>query len=383
MEGTDAGTDSGGSSFVFKPAPDGTFAQAVSAGGSVIKNPKLVPIIFSNDPSKQTIIDFTTKLGKSTYWGSIASEYGVGALTSGTPIIVNDAAPPSIDDEQISQWLVNKFATSSATFGTPDASTLYAIYYPPGTKVTQGGGQGCDSFGGYHFEANVGSKTVGYAVIPRCASFANMAGPDVITFASSHEVLEWATDPFPASRPAFMTTDDDHAVWSRVFLGELGDLCTQMGNVAMTPTDLGFTVQRTWSNASAKAGHHPCAPTGKTPYFTAFPAKLDSIEVQDPFGRDITTQGLKIPVGSKKTIDLTMYSDAAITAWTVQVIDMTEITGQGSQEFSFALDKGKGVSGDTLHLTVTAQKAANQGQGFIIVSQHGSDMNLWPVWVTN
>lgn len=378
----DGGTDPDPPAFVFKPAPPGTFAQAISAGGSVVKNPKVVPIVFANDPQKDQITDFTSKIATSSYWGAISSEYGVGALTAKAPIVVSETVASTITDQQIDNWLVNKFSTD-ARFGTPESDTLYAIYYPPNTVVDQGGGKSCEAFGGYHFETQVGATPISYAVMPRCASFAGFSGIEVTTFAASHEMLEWATDPYPASRPAYMTVDDDHAVWARVFLGELGDLCTQMGDVSTAPADLGFTVQRTWSNASAKAGHHPCAPTPKgSTYFTAFPAKLDTINVRDDFGRSISTKGLKIPVGQKKTIDLTMYSDAAITSWTVQVVDLSQVLG-GQAEFSYSLDKSKGTAGDTLHLTITAESPAQAGQGFLLYSQHGGEANLWPVWVTN
>ncbi len=333
--------------FVFKAAPPGTFAQAVSAGGSVVKTPKIVPIFYANDPQKQIITDFTSKLATSAYWGAITAEYGVGALTAQTPIVLEETAPTAITGDQIDAWLAGKFTSDAARFGAPDSSTLYAIYFPPGTTVSEGSSTGCMEFGAYHYETSAMGTPISYAVMPRCAAFAGLAGADVTTFAGSHEILEWATDPFPATRPAYNRVDDDHAVWSRVFLGELGDLCTQLGNASFVPADLGVTVQRTWSNASASAGHHPCAPITKTPYFTAFPAKSEPIAVTDRFGRHTTTSGVKVGVGQKKTIELTMYSDAAVGSWTVQVVDLTRLYGVAT-EFSYELDKAKGTSGDTL-----------------------------------
>ena len=379
----DAGKDSSTPPFVFEPAPAGTFAQAVSFGGSVVQTPKIVPIIYTSDPQKQGITDFATKLAASAYWGQISKEYGVGALTTKAPIILTETPPSTIDDSQIASWLVSKFSSDGARFGTPDSSTLYIIYYPSSTTVTQGGEQGCTSFGGYHYETSVGSTPIAYAVLPRCAAFAGLGGQDVTTFASSHEILEWATDPFPASQPAYMEVDDAHAVWSRVFLGELGDLCTQMGDVAIVPADLGFSVQRTWSNVSAKGGHHPCVPAGKAPYFTAYPTKPESITARDDFGRTIATQGFKVGVGQSKTIDLTVYADSdpgGVISF--QVIDITKIYG-GQEEFSYSLDHATGAPGSTLKLTITGERSATQGQGFLIVSQTKKDQNIFPVWVSN
>jgi hypothetical protein len=377
----DAGEDTA-QPFQFVPAPKGTFAQAMSYGGSVVKTPKMVPILYTGDTQKQVITDFSQKLAQSSYWGAISAEYGVGPLTSKTPIILNELPPTSIDDTQIASWLVSKFSSDPTRFGTPDRNTLYIIYYPASTIVTQGGSQGCDSFGGYHYETNVGATNIAYAVLPRCAAFAGLGGQDVTTFAASHEILEWATDPFPASDPAYAAVDDAHAVWSRVFLGELGDLCTQLGDVATVPADLGFTVQRTWSNASAKGGHHPCAPTTKLPYFTAYPTKTESIAATDEFGRQITTQGYKVGVGQTKTVDLTLYADADPGVLSVQVLDITKIYGL-PEEFSYTLSKGSGRPGDTLKLTITGERSATQGQGFLVITQTKKDQNIFPVWVTN
>jgi hypothetical protein len=367
--------------FAFKPAPKGTFAQAVTFGGSVVKAPKIVPIIFTADSSKQQIIDLTAKLATSAYWGKISSEYGVGALTAKPAIVLDEPAPSTIDDNQIGPWLASKFSSDAARFGTPDSSTLYAIFYPDGTTVTEQSGTSCTEFGGYHFETSVGSTPISYSVVPRCGSFGGLNGFEVTSFSTSHEVLEWATDPFPATSPAYMSVDDDHAVWGRVFLGELGDLCTQMDSQTLPP-DLGFTVQRTWSNASAKAGHHPCAPITKDPYFTAFPTTPDTIPAVDEFGQHIMTKGFKVAVGQSKTIELTMYSDADIAPWNVQVIDLSQLTG-APQEFTYSLDRSKGSAGDALHLTITGSAPAQQGQGFLLYSSVGKLANLWPVWVTN
>jgi hypothetical protein len=298
----EAGTpDTSTCPFVFQAAPNGTFAQAVSFGGSVVKTPKIVPIVFfAADSSKQQVADFVSKLATTAYWGKISSEYGAGALTAKPAIVLSETAAKTIDDNQIGPWLAAKFSSDPAHFGTPDSNTLYAIFYPDGTTITEQSGTSCAEFGGYHFETTAGNTPISYAVVPRSGSFGGLTGFDVTSFSTSHEVLEWATDPFPQSSPAYMSVDDDHAVWGRVFLGELGDLCTQM-DVPTLPVDLGFTVQRTWSNASAKAGHHPCAPVTKDPYFTAFPTSPDRIPVQNEFGQSIMTQGFKVAVGEKKT----------------------------------------------------------------------------------
>jgi hypothetical protein len=77
-----------------------------------------------------------------------------------------------------------------------------------------------------------------------------------------------------------------------------------------------------------------------------------------------------------------MYSDAATAPWSVQVIDLTQLTG-APPEFTYSLDKSKGSAGDKPHLTITGAATAQQGQGVVLYSSIGKLGNLWPVWVTN
>jgi hypothetical protein len=370
--------------FVFSPAPDGTFARAVSGGGSVIAAPTVVPIIYASDPQKDVITAFTAKFATSAYWGQVTGEYGVGPLTARTPIIVSDEAPASFSASQVVLWLASMFMNDPDHFGTPDPNTLYAIYYPSETTLTLGVEKSCTDFGGYHSEFRIGETRFGFAVMARCATFNGLSGSDTTTMTASHEMVEWATDPFPATSAAFKSVDDDHAVWGRFFGGELADLCNQAADLTVVPADLGFRVQRSWSNASAAAGHHPCVPIAKEPYFTAFPTKPETITVTNSLSKPMTTRGFQVGVGESKTIDLTMYSDADAGTWTVQVVDLARIHGLGS-EFSYRLNRPSGRSGDTLKLTITGLVPATStsGQGFLLVSKTKTDETFFPVWVTN
>ena len=75
---------------------------------------------------------------------------------------------------------------------------------------------------GFHYEADIGGKTIGFAVMPRC-TISGSSPLDTLTETASHEYFEWATDPFPFSDPAWSGVDDDHIMWEKLFLGELGD----------------------------------------------------------------------------------------------------------------------------------------------------------------
>jgi hypothetical protein len=139
-------------------------------------------------------------------------------------------------------------------------------------------------------------------------------------------------------------------------------------------------VQRTWSNAAARAGHDPCQPElpGEV-YFNAAPVLPDmgQISVQ---GQSVTVRSVKIPVGGSMTIPVQLFSEGPTGPWTVTASDLSK------GNLSLSLDKTTGQNGDVLHLTI---KVLGAGQGnmepFIVKSvqstqpQHGD----WFGVVTN
>ena len=86
---------------------------------------------------------------------------------------------------------------------------------------------------------------------------------DVMTGASTHEFIEAATDPF-ASNPAYATADEQHFFYDLMPLSEIGDMCTFESDSFIKPAEIGYAVQRVWSNKLAKAGASPCAPLDPT-----------------------------------------------------------------------------------------------------------------------
>ena len=114
-------------------------------------------------------------------------------------------------------------------------NTLYFVYLPPGVSVTQGGGQSCKVFCGYH--SDIGGS-VFYAVMPypTCQGCTgSLSAFDALTSTSSHELVEAITDPIPGRG----WYDDNH--------GEIGDICAWT-----TKTVAGYVVQLEWSNKAKK-----------------------------------------------------------------------------------------------------------------------------------
>ena len=355
--------------------------QVVTAGGPTMATPKLIPVYFANDDKTFTaqITNFVNQLPASAYWPPPTTEYSVGIPTTADPVQLSEAATANLTDAQIQTWLAGKLNANDPAFPAADANSLYLLYYPTGTTITEGNGKSCQSFGGYHsnltLDKNHGSKDVAYAVMPRCATFGNLKGIDVITGTSSHEIIEAASDPFPQTNPAYAQVDANHIAWM-FFLGggENSDLCAQFPGAFYKPSDLPFTVQRSWSNITAKAGHDPCVPAMTGPYFNTMPELKDTLSI----GGQFTTKGVKIPVGQTAVVQLKLFSDVETGApWTVNVVDAAALQGAPAN-LQLTLDKNSGRNGDIINLTIKVLSKNEFGaEGFLVESQLGNRTTLW------
>jgi hypothetical protein len=396
------------------PAPYPAFVptdvpQVANLGGPVLMAPKIVPVFFADDDAATvtSLADFVSKVGATNYWKTIVTEYGGSAATGETPIMLTaaDNPPATYDDSQIQAWLAGKLNANDPAFGTPDANTLYALFFPQGVTITLGGGGGgpdagadaggfgvaksCQSFGGYHdniqLDANHQSLTVAYAVMPRCANFGQLTGLDAITGPASHEFMEATSDPYPSSNPAYAQLDTPHFYWSSIAGGgEIGDMCVP-DPTAFTkfPELMSYEVQRGWSNKSIKAGHNPCVPAPTTPYFNSVPIQPDTVMISTR-GTVITTKGVRIMAGQSKTIEVDLFSDAPTSGpWLLSALDGAQLRGQTPQ-LKFAFDKASGQNGDKRQLTITVMTASTRmRETFAIISKLGPDSFYWLGVVSN
>jgi hypothetical protein len=382
--GSGANEGAGGKPSDVYPAPHGPVPQVVNYGGPVLKTPKIVPVFFEKDDQATVtkLIDFTAKVGLTSYWKQVTAEYGVGVASSLAPIVLSETLPSIIDDTAIQSWLKGKLHNADPAFPIADENTLFIIYYPAGVTITDGGGgKSCSSFGGYHsnvtLDAAHGNLEVAYAVMPRCNHFGDLTGLDAVTGPASHELIEAATDPYPMTNPAYAMIDTLHYYWVRVLGGgETADLCAQFQGSFLQFDELPYVVQRSWSNKSAKAGHDPCVPTipGEV-YFNAVP-HLDKVAVSVG-NQMIVESAVKIGLGESKTIDLDLFSDGPMEAWDVDVIDGTGAFG-GQPRLDLNLHQTSGVNGQKLHLDIKVlQVGKNKTESFIVKSSNGQRTNLW------
>ena len=397
----DAGSDvDNGAPSATYPAPHPPLPTLVNqAHGKTLASPKVYLVFFPGYAYEQQLLDMAQKLGASAYWSAAVGEFGVGPVTFVGSTEVQETAPTSISDTEVDAWMNAKIAAGA--FGEPDASTIYTVFYPSTTTITQsgggpfGGGSSCSSFGGYHSDTAVageaGTTNYPYAVLPTCASFGNLKGVDAVTGALSHEWAEASTDPFPSTNngldSAYSGVDDDHFIWNLLGGAEDGDLCAQRDDAFFKTPGLDYVTQSCWSNTAAKAGGDPCMPKGSAPYFNAAPVQDDKVTLDlSAFGSgSIATKGIKIAKGASKTIEVDLFSDADTGGpWTVKAVDVLAQYTKSSPTLDFAWDRTSGQNGEKLHLTITVTGASAFGKAhpFLVASKLGTSVQLWPALVS-
>jgi hypothetical protein len=378
--------------------------------GPVLTSPDVYLVFFPGYDAGtiSSLQTFSQAMGPSTFWPATTTEYGVGTIAyKGTITLTGQTPPTSTTSGDIQTWVATQ--VQSGVFGTPDPQAIYTIVYPSTTTITEPnpvssllpGATSCSGFGGYHDNAMVTPSDGGavqnyaYAVIPTCSGNVND-----LTAVVSHEWIEASTDPFLTSKGVFMinggslaayfTVDTNHSIWAVLGGGEAGDLCEpEAPDVYVTPPDIGFEVQRTWSNVSAAGSHDPCVPplAGQA-FFDSAPVLTDMVTFSSSITGSITTQGINIPLGTSKTIEVDLFSDGDTGGpWTVQAADVLS-TYYGSYgitpSMSFAWDRTSGVNGEKLHLTITVTTAGiGNGHAFMITSTLNGRVAVWPGMVTD
>jgi hypothetical protein len=225
---------------------------------------------------------------------------------------------------------------------------------------------------------------VGYAVLPRCSAI------EELTVAASHEYFEWATDPFPQTKPAFNRLDDAHWAWQAAFIGELGDLCTFLDRENLNPPEIGYEIQRQWSNKLSLAGKYPCAPTKTAPYLQAIAIAADDALVPDyngsKFAKNIKTKAVRIPPGGSKSVDVLIYSDqGGSQSVPLRAMSYKQFYGGRGENagFTYSLDESYGDVGKSVTVTITAPKTPSYDLLMMLAYTSKTSANYWPILVVN
>lgn len=329
--------------------------QVMSGGGAVLAQPRIVPILYASDPMAAQIGQFLSALATSSYWGQATGEYGVGPLSVAPTVVLPDPPPSTIGDKDIQALIAAGVAADGGAWPAPTPGTIYAYFPSDPVTVTMDGSGGatlysCTNFGGYHSYVDLGHGTTAeYSVVARCSDYLGLGGLDFVTMAASHEFAEASTDPIGSGCFTVNLAGSGRAITAGG--SEVGDLCKLDPTAPIRPSDVGFLVQRIWSNAAAAAGHDPCVPLpGGDEYVLGVP-DLAKTEIYP--GQYVL--GLSVPPGSSTTVDVHFYSDTPVAGtWTLAASepDVPQLPDPAHQ-LSFFFDRAQGQRGDVVHLTVT------------------------------
>jgi hypothetical protein len=336
-------------------------------GGPVIQNVKVVEILWGNSVySASDWQGFYSAIvqsgGTQMDW---LSEYNTSSQHIGAGSFVTaytDTAPPSgttITDAQI-QAEISKLL-SAGSIPAPDSNTYYAVMFPPGVSITQGGHASCSYFCAYHSTYSRSGSNVIYGVIPDhsrggCAD----GGCGTLTafqnacISASHEMVEAITDP---------AIGVNSVGWYDNTNGEIGDICAYDTNTGQVK---GYTVQTEWSNASKACVGLKASQTLPNDFsMSASPTSLSvgtgrmgtvtimtSVSMGSPSAIALTTSSL--PAGVTASFNPQSVTPGQNSTMTISV-DPSAATGP--IQFTVTGTAGQAVHTTNLSLTVTTSPA--------------------------
>jgi len=326
---------------------------------AIMATPTVVSITYDGDPNRTDTEAFFAQYAASPAWAMQVGEYGVGALTVGTPRHMSGAAPTS--DAGLRQILTTNLTGATPAWGAPNENTLYSFTLPVGTAFKdQTGAAFC---GGYHDDVMIGSVDVAYSIQLPCSFPPPITPTQVLTFTLSHELVEGVTDPRWEHDPAWGNVDGAHAVWSYITDGEIGDLCEFADTFLWTDApNMTYAIQRIWSNAAARAGTDPCVGSPAATYYQSVPVQPDDVTIS-LFGGSAATKGLKVALGATGMLELRVAGTPGSGPFQVTAVDVASLF-QMSQTplLKFAQPTGTFDIGDTVTIPVTVMaKDANLG----------------------
>lgn len=361
------GSTTGGTVTPYDPAFPPPPPQVLRATGEVLASPRVIPVFFTGDSLQTQLNSFITNyVTRSSSW-NVLQEYGVGRGTVGSAVVLSGALASQMDEAAVKTLVLGRIQDGSLP--KPDANTLYTVYFPSSVTLLSDGGTSCVDFAGYHtFVKQTDGTRAALAVLPRCRQ-TTLA---LLTYATSHELAEAATDPYLG---AWNTLIDPYALWAIPLHGaELGDLCENLSDAAYSESGIGV-VTRLFSNAAMAAYKNPClpAPSGASFFSIARPTELRDVSI----GNDLhQIETVAVPIGQTRSIEVRSISDIKPgPSWTVVA---SEAPLGGTKALSFAWQEAPGQTrattrdGGTLHLQVTASSTASTGFTTILLTATGT-----------
>ena len=238
----------------------------------------------------------STKTNQHIGRGSFVAQY----------IITPSASGSTVDDSAIQTELAAQISAGHLPAPTRDSAgnnnTYYALFFPHGITITQGGSSSCvaGGFCAYHGTiANAGGHEVYYGVHPDMQAGSGCdtgCGNGTVfgnyTSVASHEMTETITD----GEVGLAQTNAPPLAWYDTTSGEIGDICNgQQGSFTGSDGNT-YTVQLEWSNSQGRC-------------ITSIPGTGPT----NDFGLTATSSTIAVTAGSSATdaIDTTIASGSA------------------------------------------------------------------------
>jgi hypothetical protein len=213
-----------------------------------------------NSPYVDWLSEYNTS-GNASDPSQVISRGSFSSQVTITPSAANNGS--TIDDSNIKAELSAQILAGSLPAPTADAAgnnnTYYAVFFPHGKTITQGGTSSCSAFCAYHGTiANAGGKgEIYYGVHPDmqtgsgcetgCGNASTAFGN--YTQVASHEMVETITDPEIglastfAAPLAWYDYDTTHGLNA-----EIGDLCNDQHATIVGSDSVTYDVQNEFSN---------------------------------------------------------------------------------------------------------------------------------------
>ncbi|HEY6460374.1 MAG TPA: hypothetical protein VIY73_09490 [Polyangiaceae bacterium] len=387
--GTDAAEEEAGEPADEGPWPADHYAIPLmtNSGGTVLAAPQIVSVNFVGNVDRDALRTFDDQFAEGTpWWSAVTNGYSIGAATGGQHYELPDTVSnTTLDDDNLDIFNLIVGWVASGAVPEPTENTIFVIFFPVSTTITFEGSASCQAFAGYHSQVVVptegGYVTATYAVIPNCPQTGTDQPMADTTFATSHEVIEAATDPHGAS-PAW---GGYNLAWFRqgktpVIL-EVADACE---NYAPVTDTFGNTLTRSWVNAAAKLSSDPCQPElpGEVFYDLAVPT---TTETPSTPGYPKSDGYIVVPAGSTQTIDATFFSEAKLPN-DAQISVGARSHGQTSLNPTIATGVTASVTPTAAHngmhvtLTITAASTAVSGDynASALSTLKTGDSHSWP-----
>jgi hypothetical protein len=320
-------------------------------------------------------------LSQSTYTGWLDSEYntvnptgtktnqhiGSGAFQN-IYTITPSVTGSTVDDTQIQSEIESQINAghlpAAAVDGQGNPITYYAIYFPPGITITQGGSSSCvaGGFCAYHgtIAQTGGIHELYYGVHPdmQAGSGCSTGCGTSTTFGNytsvaSHEMTETITD----AEVGLATVVGPPLAWYDTNNGEIGDICNGSQTTYTACDGQTYTVQLEFSNA-APNGNACIAPAAASCgvqndfSISASPASV-SVTAGNGASSIISTA---VTAGSAETVSLSVSgAPSGVTA----TLSPTSVTSGGSSTLSISTASTTAAGTYTLTVTGTAASGSH------------------------